>query len=144
MLSVSMSNVISALLQCCSDQGDMMWKAKVSLRSWDRVAPWPCGIVGKYLQPSHGNEIAPCQVCEPGVTDMDLTGARSPLRPRGTFCLSLSLSLSVSLSFCLSLSLSLTLIKDFISSPLFLFQSLRNTQTPSLSSFRYFSHYISL
>lgn len=40
--------------------------------------------MGKYLQPSHGNEIAPCQVCDLGVADMDLTRTRSLLGPKGT------------------------------------------------------------
>lgn len=78
-----------ALLWHSSDRGDVLWKAKVSLCSLDRLAPRPCGIVGKYLQPSHGNEIAPRQVCDLGVPDMDWTRTRLPLRTIGTFCLSL-------------------------------------------------------
>lgn len=55
-----------------SHQQGAMSKAKLSLHSWDRLAPWSCGIVGKYLQPSHGNKTAPCQVSDLGVSDMDL------------------------------------------------------------------------
>ena len=78
-----------ALLWHSSDWGDVLWKAKVSLCSLDRLAPRPCGIVGKYLQLSHGNEIAPRQVCDLGVPDLDWTHTRFPSRRIGSFRLSL-------------------------------------------------------
>lgn len=49
---------------------DLMWKAKLSLCSLDSLDPWPHGIVGKYLQLSHGNKIASCRGLDPRVTDI--------------------------------------------------------------------------
>lgn len=45
-------------------------KDKLSLCSWDRLVPCHCGIVGKYLQLSHGNKIASCRGLDLCVTDI--------------------------------------------------------------------------
>lgn len=93
-----------------------MSKAKLSLHSWDRLAPWSCGIVGKYLQPSHGNKTAPCQVSDLGVSDMDLNSQEGQCSHRkGLSPVSFTpLSLSVAVKNTQTLSLSLIPLYVFV------------------------------
>lgn len=65
-LNLSLSFSCSPVLQ---NWWDLMWKDKLSLCSWDRKVPRHCGIVGKYLQLSHGNKIAWCRGLDLWVTD---------------------------------------------------------------------------